>query len=224
MLLVLSGLMGTVCFLIGQFAEMLTDVSRIAAEVLARQSDRDHRGQAMIRVQFIRRSYETLNHVRNRGFAGEGTRDDLARMNAAQASRGPDGEGIWADPAQAVFLGHLRLSIIDLAGGTQPMWTADGDVGVVFNGEIYNHVELRAELKALGATFVTDHSDTEVLLHAYRIWGDGFVSRLNGMWAFVIYDRPRRRLFASRDRFGKKTVLLHASTRSFRIRLGIDLL
>jgi asparagine synthase (glutamine-hydrolysing) len=64
--------------------------------------------------------------------------------------------------------------------------------------------ELRAELKALGATFVTDHSDTEVLLHAYRIWGDGFVSRLNGMWAFVIYDRSRRRLFASRDRFGKK--------------------
>src|SRR5678815_2051364 len=138
------------------------------------------------------------------GFAGEGTRDDLARMNAAQASRGPDGEGIWVDPAQAVFLGHLRLSIIDLAGGTQPMWTADGDVGVVFNGEIYNHVELRAELRALGATFVTDHSDTEVLLHAYRIWGDGFVSRLNGMWAFVIYDRSRRRLFASRDRFGKK--------------------
>ena len=138
------------------------------------------------------------------GFAGEGTRDDLARMNAAQASRGPDGEGIWVDPTQAVYLGHLRLSIIDLAGGTQPMWTADGDVGVVFNGEIYNHVELRAELKALGATFVTDHSDTEVLLHAYRIWGDGFVSRLNGMWAFVIYDRPRRRLFASRDRFGKK--------------------
>lgn len=138
------------------------------------------------------------------GFAGEGTRDDLSRMNAAQASRGPDGEGIWADDTQGVYLGHLRLSIIDLAGGTQPMWTSDGEIGVVFNGEIYNHVELRLELKALGAAFVTDHSDTEVLLHAYRIWGDSFVSRLNGMWAFVIYDRPRRRLFASRDRFGKK--------------------
>jgi len=84
------------------------------------------------------------------------------------------------------------------------MWTSDGDIGVVFNGEIYNHAELRSELKTLGARFATDHSDTEVLLHGYRIWGDGFVDRLNGMWAFVIYDRPRRRLFASRDRFGKK--------------------
>ena len=138
------------------------------------------------------------------GFAGEGTRDDVIRMNAAQASRGPDGEGIWADPDQGVYLGHLRLSIIDVAGGTQPMWTADGEIGVVFNGEIYNHPELREELKALGARFVTDHSDTEVLLHGYKIWGDGFVNRLNGMWAFVIYDRARRRLFASRDRFGKK--------------------
>ena len=138
------------------------------------------------------------------GFAGEGSREDIARMNAAQAWRGPDGEGIWADPAQGVYLGHLRLSIIDLAGGAQPMWTQDKKIGVVFNGEIYNHAELRAELKALGVIFATDHSDTEVLLHGYRVWGDGFVSRLNGMWAFVIFDRPRRRLFASRDRFGKK--------------------
>jgi len=138
------------------------------------------------------------------GFAGEGSRDDIVRMNAAQAWRGPDGEGIWADPARGVYLGHMRLSIVDLAGGGQPMWTADREIGVVFNGEIYNHSELRAELKERGAHFVTDHSDTEVLLHGYRIWGDGFVERLNGMWAFVIYDRRRRRLFASRDRFGKK--------------------
>jgi len=138
------------------------------------------------------------------GFAGEGERDDIVRMNAAQASRGPDGEGIWHDPANAVFLGHLRLAIIDLAGGAQPMWTRDERIGVVFNGEIYNHAELRAELKALGVQFSTDHSDTEVLLHGYRTWGDDFVNRLNGMWAFVIYDRSRRRLFASRDRFGKK--------------------
>jgi asparagine synthase (glutamine-hydrolysing) len=138
------------------------------------------------------------------GFAGQGSREDIVRMNAAQASRGPDGEGIWADPAQGVYLGHLRLAIIDLAGGAQPMWTPDGDIGVIFNGEIYNHAELRSELKALGARFETDHSDTEVLLQGYRIWGDPFVDRLNGMWAFVIYDRPRRRLFASRDRFGKK--------------------
>jgi asparagine synthase (glutamine-hydrolysing) len=77
-------------------------------------------------------------------------------------------------------------------------------VGVTFNGEIYNHVELRSQLAALGHEFQSHHSDTEVLLHAYRVWGDGFLKRLNGMWAFVIYDRARGRLFGARDRFGKK--------------------
>ncbi len=138
------------------------------------------------------------------GFAGAGELADLRRMNAAQASRGPDAENVYHDGQSAVFLGHLRLSIIDIEGGTQPMWTADQTLGIVFNGEIYNHPELREQLRALGAHFLTDHSDTEVLLHAYRHWGDAFVERLNGMWAFVIYDRSRRRLFASRDRFGKK--------------------
>ncbi len=138
------------------------------------------------------------------GFAGTGTLADLRRMNAAQASRGPDADNVYHDAGRGVFLGHLRLSIIDIAGGAQPMWTADDSLGIVFNGEIYNHAELRSELRALGARFVTDHSDTEVLLHAYKLWGDAFVERLNGMWAFVIYDRARRRLFASRDRFGKK--------------------
>ncbi len=138
------------------------------------------------------------------GFAGKGTLADLRRMNAAQASRGPDADNTYHDAERAVFLGHLRLSILDIPGGAQPMWTADGALGIVFNGEIYNHAELRAELLALGAVFVTGHSDTEVLLVAYRHWGDAFVERLNGMWAFVIYDRTRRRMFASRDRFGKK--------------------
>jgi len=138
------------------------------------------------------------------GFVGEGSRDDIVLMNAAQAWRGPDAEGVWSDPAKGIYLGHVRLSIIDLAGGSQPMWTSEGDIGIVFNGEIYNHADLRDELRTLGARFVSDHSDTEVLLHAYKMWGDRFVDRLNGMWAFVIYDRLRRRLFASRDRFGKK--------------------
>jgi asparagine synthase (glutamine-hydrolysing) len=138
------------------------------------------------------------------GFAGEGGREDIEKMNAAQSWRGPDGEGIWTDSAQSVYLGHMRLSIIDIEGGAQPMWTADHELGIVFNGEIYNHSELRSELSELGAPFVTDHSDTEVLLQAYRTWGPECVNRLNGMWAFVIYDRRRRRLFASRDRFGKK--------------------
>lgn len=138
------------------------------------------------------------------GFAGSGDRDILQRMTDAIRHRGPDAEGHWVDESSAVFLGFRRLAIIDLAGGSQPMWTRDGRIGVIFNGEIYNHAALRGELKARGCEFLTDHSDTEVLLHGYAEWGDVFVERLNGMWAFVIYDRARRRLFGSRDRFGKK--------------------
>ena len=138
------------------------------------------------------------------GFAGRGELGVLRRMTAAIAHRGPDADGHWAEESAGVFLGHRRLSIVDLGGGAQPMWTRDGQLGVTFNGEIYNHAELRAELKARGCEFTTAHSDTEVLLHGYREWGESFVERLNGMWAFVIYDRARRRLFGSRDRFGKK--------------------
>ena len=138
------------------------------------------------------------------GFVGEGDASVLKRMSDAIVHRGPDAEGLWCDPATGVHLGHRRLSIVDIGGGTQPMWTADGALGVVFNGEIYNHVELRTELAALGHAFRTDHSDTEALLHAYREWGPDCVRRLNGMWAFAILDRGRRRLFCSRDRFGKK--------------------
>jgi asparagine synthase (glutamine-hydrolysing) len=138
------------------------------------------------------------------GFAGAGDAEVLRRMADAIQHRGPDAAGFWTDAAAGIFLGHRRLSIVDLAGGAQPMWTRDGAYGVTFNGEIYNHAELRAELKARGCEFVTDHSDTEVLLHGYREWGEAFVNRLNGMWAFVIYDRAKQRLFGSRDRFGKK--------------------
>jgi asparagine synthase (glutamine-hydrolysing) len=138
------------------------------------------------------------------GFIGLGDRDILRRMTDAIRHRGPDAEGHWVHETSRVFLGQRRLSIVDLSGGTQPMWTADGAIVITFNGEIYNHEELRAELIAAGRTFQTDHSDTEVLLHGYAQWGDSFVERLNGMWAFVIYDRARRRIFASRDRFGKK--------------------
>src|SRR5262249_7435182 len=135
------------------------------------------------------------------GFTGSGDRDILQRMTDAIRHRGPDAEGHWFAERSAVFLGHRRLSIVDLSGGAQPMWTADGQIGVVFNGEIYNHTNLRTELKMHGCGFVTDHSDTEVLLHGYREWGDSFVERLNGMWAFVIFDRAKNRLFGSRDRF-----------------------
>ncbi|MBN1307860.1 MAG: asparagine synthase (glutamine-hydrolyzing) [Chitinispirillaceae bacterium] len=138
------------------------------------------------------------------GFSGNGTIDDLRRMNDALSHRGPDAEGLWSDSSKGIYIGHKRLSIIDIAGGTQPMWTADGRIGVTFNGEIYNFRELRATLEKAGHRFLSDHSDTEVLLHGYREWGAGLPSRLNGMWAFAIYDRDRGRFFLSRDRFGKK--------------------
>src|SRR6266513_3045683 len=123
------------------------------------------------------------------GFVGAGDLDVLRHMTDALRHRGPDGEGLWMDEDSRVFLGFRRLSIIDLEGGAQPMWTSlctkcgRQQLGVVFNGEIYNHAELRAELKQRGHIFTTDHSDTEVLLHGYGEWGDTFVERLNGMWA-----------------------------------------
>jgi asparagine synthase (glutamine-hydrolysing) len=138
------------------------------------------------------------------GFVGQGTDADLRRMTDALAHRGPDAAGYWADPTRGIHLGHRRLSILDLSGGGQPMVTAEGGHVIIFNGEIYNFAELRAELVARGHKFVTDHSDTEVLLHGFREWGADLPRRLNGMWAFVIHDRAARTLFASRDRFGKK--------------------
>ena len=138
------------------------------------------------------------------GFVGHGSIEDLRRMNAALAHRGPDDDGTWVEASTRVHLGHRRLSIVDIGGGSQPMWTTDGQLGVIFNGEIYNHMELRAELIAAGCVFQSHHSDTEVLLHGYRTWGPRFTQRLNGMWAFALYDRRASRLFCSRDRFGKK--------------------
>jgi len=138
------------------------------------------------------------------GFLGTGGRGDLEAMTARLAHRGPDAEGFFIDLDRGLHLGHRRLSILDLGGGGQPMSSADGRVVVVFNGEIYNHAELRARLSEKGHQFLTDHSDTEVLLHGWREWGEELPGQLNGMWAFAIWDRDQRRLFLSRDRFGKK--------------------
>jgi asparagine synthase (glutamine-hydrolysing) len=115
--------------------------------------------------------------------------------------RGPDDGTIWHD-GRFVF-GHRRLSIIDLSLGHQPMSTDDGSLVVTFNGEIYNYIELRRELTARGHRFRTQ-SDTEVLLHGYREWGDELPAKLRGMFAFAIADRARQELFAARDRFGEK--------------------
>ncbi len=149
------------------------------------------------------------------GFLGAGEHGDLVAMTGRLVHRGPDAEGFYEDPEKGIFLGHRRLSIVDLGGGAQPMCSHDDRFIVVFNGEIYNHMALRAELKALGHLFVTDHSDTEVLLHGWREWGEDLVPRLNGMWAFAIWDTHSRQLFLSRDRFGKKPLYYFQRGRTF---------
>ena len=138
------------------------------------------------------------------GFVGIGGRADLESMVNSIVHRGPDGAGFHIDSPNALYLGFRRLAIIDVQGGQQPMWNEDRSVCVIFNGEIYNQAELRRELVAAGHIFRSDHSDTEVLVHGYEEWGHDLPTRLNGMFAFVIWDQPRRRLFAARDRFGEK--------------------
>ncbi len=122
-------------------------------------------------------------------------------MNGSIVHRGPDDEGSFSDERAALAM--RRLSIIDLSTGKQPIHNEDGSVQVVFNGEIYNFAELRTELERKGHRFYT-HSDTEVLVHLYEEEGDAFVPRLNGMFAFALWDAKRGRLLAARDRAGKK--------------------
>lgn len=125
----------------------------------------------------------------------------LERMTSSLHHRGPDGHGFFVD--RGIGLGHRRLSIIDVQGGAQPISNENGTLQVVFNGEIYNYLELRKELAALGHLFKTA-SDTEVILHAYEQWGSGCVSRLNGMFAFVIVNADDNTMFLARDHLGIK--------------------
>jgi len=135
----------------------------------------------------------------------------LVRLTDRLAHRGPDGSGhLLTDTRNGDFqigLGHRRLSIIDIAGGTQPMWDASRTLSLIFNGEIYNYIELRDELKALGHIFQTQ-SDSEVLIEAYREWGLDALPRLRGMFAFAIWDVAKQRLLLARDPFGKKPLFL----------------
>ena len=124
----------------------------------------------------------------------------IAVMNHLQRHRGPDGTGTWLNTENSVGLGHVRLSIIDLATGAQPMSDLAGNQ-ITFNGEIYNYLELRDELST--ETFKTS-SDTEVILAAYRRWGTDCVDHLRGMFAFALWDEGRHLLFCARDRFGIK--------------------
>lgn len=137
--------------------------------------------------------------------------ETVRAMTAALVHRGPDDEGLWC--GRRAVLGFRRLSIIDLDGGHQPMGTPDGAVQVAFNGEIYDHKELRRELEAAGARFRT-RADTEVLVHGLRAWGTRLPERLNGMFAFAAVDEERGEALLARDRMGKKPLfyLEHAGS------------
>ncbi len=133
-------------------------------------------------------------------------RGELDAMIAALHHRGPDGTGVFV--ADSVGLAHARLSIIDIAGGAQPIRNEDGSVQVVFNGEIFNYIELRRDLERRGHRFYTS-SDTEVIVHLYEEHGEGFVDALNGQFAIALWDAARRRLLLARDRTGIRP-LYHA--------------
>lgn len=126
----------------------------------------------------------------------------IEKFNHAIAHRGPDANGIWSD--ENVVFGHVRLSIIDLSTlSNQPMLSVDEDIVIVFNGEIYNHQEIREALKD-EFVFKTNHSDTEVIINAYKKWGIEALQKFTGMFAFALYDKVQEKVFLVRDRFGKK--------------------
>jgi asparagine synthase (glutamine-hydrolysing) len=136
----------------------------------------------------------------------------LRRMISSLLHRGPDATGVHT--AGPVGLAHARLSIIDLAGGAQPMATVDGKLWITFNGEIFNYVELREELIAKGHQFAT-RSDTEVILNAYREYGQDCVHHFNGQWAFAIWEADAQRLFLARDRAGVRPLYYSSTPTTF---------
>jgi asparagine synthase (glutamine-hydrolysing) len=142
-------------------------------------------------------------------FADAGRRADpalLARMRDQMEHRGPDGAGLWTSDDGRVVLGHRRLAIIDLSpAANQPMENEDGSLRLVFNGEIYNHAEIRQELERIGGhRWRTDHSDSEVILHAFEQWGISMLRRLRGMFAFALWDAREQAMWLVRDRIGIK--------------------
>ncbi|WP_166305637.1 asparagine synthase (glutamine-hydrolyzing) [Bradyrhizobium sp. 2S1] len=140
---------------------------------------------------------------------------EISRLTSLIAHRGPFGEGIWFNAKRNVAFGHRRLAIIDPGeGGYQPMVSGDGRHVIVYNGEIYNFLELRRELEAKGAVF-RSQSDTEVILAAWQAWGEDMLLRFNGMWALAIYDTATDDLFLARDRFGIKPMLYALSSERF---------
>src|SRR5581483_4819057 len=166
-----------------------------------------------------RRSGQSPLHVAMCGIAGFATLQPdttpdsiLGRMTDILRHRGPDAHGYYRDAYAA--LGHRRLSIIDLSAGRQPMANEDGSLWITYNGEIFNHAALRPELERAGHLYRT-HADTETILHAYEQYGAGCLARLRGMFAFAIWDKNSRTLFAARDRLGKKPFYYYWDGRLF---------
>lgn len=144
------------------------------------------------------------------GFAGFKEDGLLDRMGRVIVHRGPDGEGAYLAPDGAPFsMGMRRLSIIDLEGGWQPVFNEDRSLAICYNGETYNYVELREELEKAGHVFTT-HSDTECLVHGFEQWGiEGLLQRMNGMFAFCLYDSRKHEFYIARDRCGQKPLYYH---------------
>jgi len=136
----------------------------------------------------------------------------LKKITDVLAHRGPDGEGYYCE--NNIGLGHRRLSIIDLSTGDQPMFNDDRSIVIIYNGEIYNYIELREELKTFGHKFFTA-SDTEVIIRAYEQWGTDCQNKFNGMWAFALWDEKKKTLFLSRDRIGEKPLYYAVYENSF---------
>ena len=139
----------------------------------------------------------------------------LEGMLRIQHHRGPDACGLWHDPTRSLGLCHNRLAIIDLSeAGVQPMHSVDQRYSIVFNGEIYNHRELRQQIKSNGSRF-RSNSDTEVLLESYRLWGEAMLTRMRGMFSFALYDKEEGTLFCARDRIGKKPFVYAQTNQGF---------
>jgi glycosyltransferase involved in cell wall biosynthesis len=193
LLCAMAAMTGLMCILMGLLAEMIM------------RTFYESQGKAVYLVRETRNMEPPLKnaHVRHSRLHRSWGPGDLAADDSGGGAPWARRGWLWQDESAGVFLGHRRLSIVDLAGGAQPMWTRDGQLGVTFNGEIYNHGELRTELKARGCEFATDHSDTEVLLHGYREWGEEFVQRLNGMWALSFTIARRSGSSAAATDLGK---------------------
>lgn len=149
------------------------------------------------------------------GFSGNFDKELLSRMNRMLAHRGPDDSGIWSDDKSRIGLAHTRLSIIDLSPlGHQPMWDTTNTVVIVFNGEIYNYRELREQLLKQGYRF-NSRTDTEILLNLYLQEGTAMLSRLNGIFAFAIFDTRNHELFLARDGAGVKPLYYTENLKGF---------